>query len=194
MTDSRLKWINLGSEDWAVWPFGRWRVSLFTGLDYWTWNTGLTQTAIKCPFQCKTEAHSSCYFAKVTPLACWGIVSTVEAFFLKSVEVKGHMHILISIYLVQTCQVTLISRVRPTFWPVNQHLLLKIWISTDGVTSILESHSPYFALEGGAKEKTTLILFANLGIAMNSGLPLQKGLVRQSAEGCGRAILASLLV
>ena len=104
------------------------------------WTTGLTQTAIICPFQCRTGAHS---LLKVAPLTCWGIVSMVEAFFLKSVEVKGHMHILISIYLVQTCQVTLISRVRPTFWPVNQHLLLKIWISTDGVTSILESLIPH---------------------------------------------------
>ena len=26
-------------------------------------------------------------------------------------------------YKVQTCQVTLISRVRPAFWPVNQHSL-----------------------------------------------------------------------
>jgi len=37
-------------------------VSLFTGLDYWNglldWTTGLTQTAIKCLFQCRTARSS----------------------------------------------------------------------------------------------------------------------------------------
>jgi len=50
----------------------------------------------------------------------------------------------------QTCQVTLISRVRPAFWPVNQHSL------TENLNFRI-SYSPYFALEGGAKAKMTLI-------------------------------------
>ena len=31
------------------------------------WTTGLTQTAIKCPFQCRTEAHSACTLLGVFP-------------------------------------------------------------------------------------------------------------------------------
>jgi len=41
----------------------------------------------------------------------------------------------------QTCQVILISRVRPAFWPLNQHSLAEI--STNGVTSILEFFIPH---------------------------------------------------
>ena len=33
------------------------------------WTTGLTQTAIKCLFRCRTEAHSACYYPEVAPLA-----------------------------------------------------------------------------------------------------------------------------
>jgi len=42
------------------------------------WTTGLTQTTLKHPFECKTEVHSACYFPKVAPLACCGILSLLE--------------------------------------------------------------------------------------------------------------------
>ena len=46
-----------------------------TGMDYCT---GLTQTAIKCLFECRTGTHSAGYFPEVAPLACWGIFPQVS--------------------------------------------------------------------------------------------------------------------
>ena len=59
----------------------------------------------------------------------------------------------------QTCQVTLIWRVRPHFDHSTLILLFKFCIGINGVTLISIFAIPYiyFALRGGAKDKMTLI-------------------------------------
>jgi len=70
----------------------------------------------------------------------------------------------------QTCQVTLISRVRPAFWPVNQHSL------TENLNFRI-SYSPYFALEGGAKAKMTLICVCQPWHPCHHSIPLSYMLI-----------------
>jgi len=46
------------------------------GLDYWTHPNCNKNTFV----QCRTEAHSACYFPEVAPLACGGIVCGWDVF------------------------------------------------------------------------------------------------------------------
>ena len=50
----------------------------WNGLVDWTQSGGLAQTAIKMPFQCRTETYAAYHFAKVAPLACLQLVWTPD--------------------------------------------------------------------------------------------------------------------